>query len=124
MSKNAPDTRNRLESIKVSTPKRKKIKKAEPIKSLQRVEVVVKAPEVSNGQVFKEKFGYSKSMKRAMRKAGLDINNFSDSLAAYRDVRKKRKSAARKVKKDKHMRALSGRKGKAAVAVKGQKKAA
>jgi hypothetical protein len=45
----------------------------------------------SNGQIFKEKNGFSKTMKRNMQKHNLDIIAFSDSLNEYRAIRKKRK---------------------------------
>lgn len=135
MSKSAPDTRNKIDSQKDMNRKKPVLKKRGEIvekkpkrekKPMGQKKVEgFKAPEVSNGQVFKQQHGYSKSMKRAMLNAGLDINNFSDSLASYREIRKGRKKAQAKIKKDKHMKALAARRGKAS-STKGQpaKKAA
>ena len=61
----------------------------------------------SNGQLFKEQFHYSKSMKRNMLQHGLAPT--SDSLADYRDIRKKARKERAIVKKGKHKTALAGR---------------
>lgn len=45
---------------------------------------------LTNGQVFKERYGFSKTMKRNMQKH--DIDPFgSGSIQAYREIRKKAK---------------------------------
>ena len=78
-------------------------------------------PVVSQGQRFKEKHGYSKTMKRNMLKQGLDPNQFSDSLNAYRDIRKKRRKAAALDKKKKHELAKANRGKKASSKLGGKK---
>lgn len=59
-------------------------------------------PVVSRGERFKAQHGYSLTMKRNMKRKGLNVDEFSDSLAAYRDIRKKRKAKERAQKKKKH----------------------
>lgn len=65
-------------------------------------EIVV--PEKSNGQLFKEKVGYSKTMKRLMTKHGVDTPD------EYRAIRKARRKRQQKIKADKHALAKANRK--------------
>ncbi len=51
----------------------------------------------------------SKTRKRNMRKHGLDINAFSDSLAAYRLIVRERKRKQRDAKKEKRSIKRAGR---------------
>jgi hypothetical protein len=67
-------------------------------------ETVNKPKTKSNGQIFKETHGYSKSTKRAMAKSG--ISNFEE----YKLVRKARKKSQRDVWRKKHFASLSQRK--------------
>lgn len=62
-----------------------------------------KAPEKSKGQLFKEKVGYSKTMKRLMTKHGVT------SLEEYRAIRKRKKKAQRVVVAGKHSMAKANR---------------
>lgn len=80
---------------------------------------LVKVPKKSNGQKFKEKYGYSKTIKRLLRKHGVSIEE-------YRRLVKERKKRALALKRDKHAvkstnRRLSGKKTKIPV-VKTKKK--
>ncbi len=76
------------------------------------MEQEVVKPKISKGQLFKMKFGYSKSMKRAMQKRDLDPNVYSDAMNEYRGLRKKDKQALRRKRQDKHQtkKALRGAK--------------
>jgi hypothetical protein len=56
----------------------------------------------TGGQLFKEKFGYSKSMKKNMQKHGLDPMAYSDSINEYRAIRKKRRKEAQALRQKKH----------------------
>lgn len=53
------------------------------------MEIVIKAPKKSNGQKFKEKNGYSKTMKRLLNKHKVDYNEYK----ILRKARKKRQLA-------------------------------
>ena len=56
-------------------------------------------PQKSKGQLYKERFGISKTMKRNMKKAGLDLSLLGKGesiIAQYKQLRKARKKAARK----------------------------
>ena len=64
---------------------------------------------VTNGFLFKAKHSYSKTLKRNMKKHGLDPMEFSDSIRAYKEIRKKRKQAQSLVRKDKHSTAKAQR---------------
>lgn len=68
----------------------------------------------TSGQRFKDLYGYSKTMKKNMRKHGLNPQVFSDSVNEYRDIRKKRKKEQAKETKAKHDRARAGKKEKKA----------
>jgi hypothetical protein len=61
-------------------------------------------PKKSNGQLFKEKFGYSKTMKSLIKK-----NNVS-TIEEYKEIRKARKKKENKMARD--HRALVQAKGK------------
>lgn len=63
-----------------------------------------KAP--SNGQLFKQRMGYSKSMKRAMDR------NEASSLLEYRLLRKQRKKDLQKLHLAKHREKKMARAGK------------
>jgi hypothetical protein len=101
MSKKAPDTRNKLDNNKNSKPKKiKKIshkdlkKETESEKSVLSLSAEKKP---SKGEIFKKENGYSKTMKRNMRKSG------ASSPKDYAvSVRKPRKLAERKVRQKKH----------------------
>ena len=75
------------------------------------VEEVVKSvvPEKSKGQLFKEKYGYSKTLSRNMKKKGCTTPQ------EYRANYKTRRAAEAVVKRAKHMRAVAGQKTKSAV---------
>lgn len=74
-------------------------------------------PKKSKGQLFKEKHGYSKTMKRLMAKYeafGLD---------EYRKIRAKERKERAAYKKAKHIKVIAGRRSKAErLAMKAQKK--
>lgn len=65
-------------------------------------ETVIKK-ESSKRELFKEKVGYSKTMKSLMTKHG--VNTLED----YRIIRKKRKKTERKVQANKHLTAKVNR---------------
>lgn len=67
---------------------------------------VTVVPQKSKGQLFKEKNGYSRTMYRNMRRKGCD------SVAQYRANYGKRRSANAVTKRNKHMKAVAGRKNK------------
>lgn len=77
----------------------------------------------SPGQIFREHHGYSKTMKKNMKRNALDVNRFSDSINAYRAIRKLRKKDQKLEGKAKRDRARAGRKEKKAK-VQGKKSAA
>jgi hypothetical protein len=60
----------------------------------------------SNGQLFKEKFGYSKTMKRLMKKHEVS------SIAEYKEIRKARKKKENKLAKDHRATVQAKRKAK------------
>lgn len=61
----------------------------------------------SRGFLFKMKNGFSKSFKRNLDNNNLNIHEFSDSLNAYRDIRRKRKTLERKAMQEKHDKSIS-----------------
>lgn len=67
-------------------------------------------PKKSNGQIFKEKNGYSKSLKRALKRNGFTY----DQLDSYKAVRKAIKKSVRAIQKKKHetKKALRGSRSK------------
>ena len=95
----APDTRGKLESVKVPKPKKKKA--APKKKSFKEFKEDHKetgkyklTPKKTKGQLFKEQHGYSRSVARAMRKAGVL------TLEAYKEVRKANKKLVKKKQRD------------------------
>jgi hypothetical protein len=66
-------------------------------------------PEKSKGQLFKEKYGYSKTLKRNMKKKGCATPE------EYRANYTKRRAKEAQIKRDKHMRAVAGRKTKSSI---------
>lgn len=69
-------------------------------------EEVPVVPKKSKGQIFKEKHGYSKTMKRNMKKAGVT------SIEDYRKIRKERKKVQSQIAKRKHSVASAQRDSK------------
>lgn len=53
-------------------------------------------PKKTNGQLFKEKSGFSKSVKRAMQKNGLEGKG--EELPAYRKIRNEKKKKIKQTK--------------------------
>lgn len=104
----APDTRGKLDNQRDLNKKpqfKKKFQKKsdEPKKKNSfKVEKKDDKPKISNGKKFKMLHGYSKTMKRNMKKYGLDPMAYSDSLADYKAIRKKRKAGIRKIQQAKH----------------------
>lgn len=109
MSKNAPDTRNKLDSNKNikrdSHPKKIKRKPISNPKELKKVfEGDVHATQYedkkkekrSKGQIFKSTNGYSKTMKRLMNKYAVTTPD------EYKPIRKKRQEAEKKIRQKKH----------------------
>lgn len=105
----APDTRGKLDS-NAGIKKRKKKENKFSMSEFKEVAPLVKlgvAPKkaerkpkkLTKGQIFKQQHGYSKSMLRAMRRAGLDPMAYSDSLNEYRALRKKRRKEAKAAKR-------------------------
>lgn len=70
---------------------------------------------LTKGQIFKDRYGYSRTLYRNMRRNGLDINNFSDSINAYKAIRKKRKKQIKTIQRAKHATAAAKRGEKSAV---------
>lgn len=65
----------------------------------------------SNRKLFKERYGFSKTMKNNMVKAEVfDQHNTKSSLAEYRKLQRERRKAEARIKKDKHNKAVAGRK--------------
>lgn len=101
MSKKAPDTRNKLDNNKNSKPKKiKKVSHKDLKKEMDSQKPVLslsakKKP--TKGEIFKKEHGYSKTMKRNMRKSGT-----STPKEYAVSVRKPRKLAERKVRQKKH----------------------
>jgi hypothetical protein len=99
MSKNAPDTRNKLDNNKSNKPKRKPtvIKLTEIKRVIDQPGVVkLKAEKKpTKGQLFKKENGYSKTMKRNLKKADLSPN----MIDIYKEKRKARKAKERKAKR-------------------------
>lgn len=60
----------------------------------------------TNGQIFKEKHGYSKTMKRLAKK-------YEVTVEEYRVSRKKKRRERAVDKKQRHMKVIAGRKTKA-----------
>lgn len=101
MSKKAPDTRNKLDNNKNSNPKKlKKISHKDLKKetdSQKSVITLTAEKKPSKGELFKKEKGYSKTMKRLMRKSG------TSSPKEYAvSVRKPRKQAETKLRQKKH----------------------
>lgn len=119
----APDTRGKLESVKVPKAKKKKAAKKKSFKEFakehtpQAIKTKITSKK-TKGQIFKETHGYSKSLKRAMRRVSLDPMVYSDSLNEYRAIRKKRKQVAKKKRQDKHSLARANRIAKRATSKK------
>lgn len=65
----------------------------------------------TNGQIFKKKHGFSKSMKRNMKRKGLDPL-LPESLVSYREIRKNTMKTIQEFKKRKHDKARAGKKTK------------
>ena len=65
----------------------------------------------TNGQIFKRKHGFSKSMKRNMKKKGLNWL-LPDSIVAYREIRKSTMKNIQEAGKRKHDKARAGKKTK------------
>lgn len=114
-----PDTRNKLDNNKPVKKKKptvvamRNLQKAiseNPIKELPLKLNKEKKP--SKGSIFKKATGYSKTMKRNMKKSG------AVTVESYkRDVRKTRKLAATKLRQKKHSDSVAykranGKKGK------------
>lgn len=136
MRNKAPDTRNKLDSnrdlnkkprviIKKGDekPKDKVVPKSNKrtLKELRVVHTpeVIKlklTPKKTNGQLFKEANGYSKSMKRAMN------NNDVTTLEAYRKIRITKKKAVKKIQHDKHTLSKAKRMASTGVKKTGKKK--
>jgi len=93
-----PDTRGKLESVKVPKPKKKKAPKKKTFKEFKdEVKEPSKlrlTPKKTKGQLFKERHGYSRSVARAMNRAGVV------TLEAYREVRKANKKLVKKKQRD------------------------
>lgn len=107
----APDTRNKLDS-NVGIKKRKKKETKFTMSEFKEVAPLVKlgvSPEnsrrkpkkLTKGQEFKEKYGFSKSMARAMRRNGIFLPQVVDNYVvaqAYEDyiaLRKKKRKVAK-----------------------------
>lgn len=75
---------------------------------------VTVVPQKSKGQLFKEKHGYSLTMHRNMRRTGCS------TVAEYRKNYSKRRAGEAVAKRNKHMKAVAGRKTKSAVAKTGK----
>ncbi len=73
-------------------------------------EEVVSKP--SKGELFKKKHGYSKTMRKNMKKHDLDPHVYSDSLNEYRGIRKKRRKERKLTMKAKKDKIRAGRKVK------------
>lgn len=65
----------------------------------------------TGGQIFKRKHGFSKSMRRNMKRKGLDPL-LPESLVSYREIRKDTMKTIQEFKKRKHDKARAGKKTK------------
>lgn len=103
MSKKAPDTRGKLESVKTG----KKTHKPKRFKNTKQLADIVKAntPDAiklklekkpTKGELFKQKNGISKTQKRLLHKYGLE------TVAEYKPIRKARKQKETKARQEKH----------------------
>lgn len=105
MSKNAPDTRNRLDSSKdlnktkppIRTKNTKNPTLGDKYSVKHNAELDKKNKKKTKGQLFKEAYGHTKTMKRNCRNAG------GLTIAEYREVRKKRKKTATMARQKKHL---------------------
>lgn len=70
---------------------------------------VTVVPQKSKGQLFKEKYGYSLTMHRNMRRIGCL------TVTEYRRNYSKHRAGKAVAKRNKHMKAVAGRKTKSAV---------
>jgi hypothetical protein len=119
----APDTRGKLESVKI--PKKKVIKKSTPKKkTFKEFKEEIKepsklkfTPKKTKGQIFKETHGFSKSILRAMRRNG--FYNSPSGFIAYKEVRREKKKLLKKQQQDR--RALKRAQGSANRATKKKK---
>jgi hypothetical protein len=124
MRQSAPDTRNRIDGqrdlntkkvVKKITKRKFVVEKRVPTTDESyEVKVKVSTSEglLSKGKMFKMTHGYSITMHKLMKKHGLDPNQFSDSINAYKAIRKKRKKLAKAAKRAKHDKALAGRRSR------------
>lgn len=65
---------------------------------------------ISKGKQFLMQFGFSKSLKKAMVKAGVyKPTAIKESLESYRKLRRERKKELDKIRKQKRVKALAGR---------------
>ena len=121
MGTKAPDTRNKLESIRI--PKKRKPIKHKAFKEIKSLPIKVNVEKKkTKGQLFKEATGISKTTKRLLNKHGLTIN----MLENYKEIRKARKKVATKARQEKHKasatyKRLNSKKGKGS-ATPGKKK--
>lgn len=63
----------------------------------------------SKGQIFKETYGFSKTLVRNMKRNGLNpfVDNSIRVLEEYRAIRKARKKAALKIKQERHTKSVA-----------------
>lgn len=108
MSKNAPDTRNKLDNNRKA--KTKKVAKKRTLEELlgtfKEKDQKKKVSKRLSAEDFKKVHGYSRSVLRNMKKLGI-INQYSQevtdySITQYRASRKARKDAEKKLQQKKH----------------------
>lgn len=122
MSKKAPDTRNKLEKVSVSNskPKKTKVKNKFSLKDLSKTSddksIKQESPiniklekKPTKGQLFKIKYGYSKTLKRNMKRWNVTTPE------EYKGIRKGRKRSQTIQRQNKHkasvtFRRLNGKK--------------
>lgn len=77
--------------------------------------------EKTKGQIYKEKYKFSKSIKRAMQKQNIDLHS-EGALNLYKDIRRKRKKDDKRGVSLKHDRVKAGRGSKTKTTKKNENK--
>lgn len=129
----APDTRNKLDNNKgIKKPKKIDIKTmGKDLKQISIEDLRATPKKESKRSIFKREYGFSKTMRRNLKAAGL-VNEsgviiFDDFLNQYKFIRKKRKAQETKARQKKHLDSVlfkraNGKKSKSKVIKKEKKK--
>lgn len=65
--------------------------------------------QISKGELFKKRNGFSKTTKRLLRKYNISESSTNESLDTLRKLRKERKKQLKLIKKRKHISAMEKR---------------